>query len=77
MYQNYKYIIVITGASNLVGTGGFFRGHKAAGCEADYSPPSSVKVKTEWRYTSSTIYSGMVCLGKLYLLSSSSNDSSR
>jgi len=31
LYQNCKYIIVVTGASYLMGNGGFFPGQKAAG----------------------------------------------
>jgi hypothetical protein len=32
-------------ASSPVGTGGFFSGGKAAGREADHSPPTSAEVK--------------------------------
>lgn len=31
--------------------GAFSLGIKQLECEADYSPPSSVEVKTDWRYT--------------------------
>jgi hypothetical protein len=36
----------------LMGTGNSFPGGKAAGREADHSPPSSAKVKNECSYTS-------------------------
>jgi hypothetical protein len=34
---------------------------KWPGHEADHSPPSSVKVKNSWSYTSSVPYIGIIC----------------
>jgi hypothetical protein len=34
------------------GSGGYFPGVKRPGSEANHLPPSSVKVKNEWSYTS-------------------------
>jgi hypothetical protein len=48
-------------ASYPVGTGGSFSGVKWLECEADHSPPSSAKVKSVWRYTSTPVLlQGMV-----------------
>jgi hypothetical protein len=41
-----------------MGTGGSFPGDKAAGREADHSPPTSAEVKT-WIYTSTPPYASM------------------
>jgi hypothetical protein len=46
-------------------TGGSFPGGKAAGGEADHSPPSSAEVKNAWSYTSTPQYVFMAwCLVK-------------
>jgi hypothetical protein len=37
-------------ASYSMGTGGSFPGSKAAGPEADHSPPTSAEVKNTWIY---------------------------
>jgi hypothetical protein len=42
-----------------MGTGGSFLGGKAAGCEADHSPPTSAKVKKMWVYISVPQYTFM------------------
>jgi hypothetical protein len=34
---------------------GFFSGSIVAGCEVDYSSPSSAKVKNKWNYTSAPL----------------------
>jgi hypothetical protein len=47
-------------ASYPMGTGGFFPGGKAAGCEADHSPPTTAEVKKMWIYTSTPPYAFMV-----------------
>jgi hypothetical protein len=39
-------------ASYQMGTRGSFPWGKAAGCDADHSPPSSAEVKNAWSYTS-------------------------
>jgi hypothetical protein len=39
-------------ASYPMGTRGCFPGGKAAGCEADHSPPSIAEVRNAWNYTS-------------------------
>jgi hypothetical protein len=39
-------------ASYPMGTEGCFSGGKAAGREADHSPPSNAEVKNAWSYTS-------------------------
>jgi hypothetical protein len=55
-------------ASYLTGTSGSFPGGKAAGHEADHSPPSSAEVKNAWSYTSTPQYVFMAwCQGQLYL----------
>jgi hypothetical protein len=43
-------------ASYPMGTGGFLPGGKAAGREADRSPPTSAEVKKTWVYTSTPPY---------------------
>jgi hypothetical protein len=43
-------------ASYPKGTGGSFPGGKAAGPEADSSPPTSAEVKKTWVYTSTPPY---------------------
>jgi hypothetical protein len=42
-----------------MGTGGFFPGGKAAGREADHSPPNIAEVKIMWIYTSTPPYAFM------------------
>jgi hypothetical protein len=42
-------------ASYPIGTGIYFPGGKAAGCEVEHSPPSSAEVKNVWSYTSTPI----------------------
>jgi hypothetical protein len=39
-----------------MGTRGSFTGDKAAGREADHSPPTSAEVKKMWIYTSTPLY---------------------
>jgi hypothetical protein len=39
-----------------MGTGGSFPGDKAAGREADHSPPTSAEVKNTWIYKSTPLY---------------------
>jgi hypothetical protein len=46
---------------------------KWLGYEADHSPPSSAEVKKEWSFTSTTLYTFMMCSvvcarNKFYLL---------
>jgi hypothetical protein len=46
-----------------MGAGGSFPGGKAAGREADHSPPASAEVKKMWIYTSTPPYAFMaLCL---------------
>jgi hypothetical protein len=48
-----------------MGTRGSFPGGKAAGREADHSPPFNAEVKNEWNYTSISQYAFMAwCLVK-------------
>jgi hypothetical protein len=47
-------------ASYPMGTGGFFLGGKAAGREADHSPPTNAEVKKTWIYTSTPLYAFML-----------------
>jgi hypothetical protein len=52
-------------ASYPMGTRGSYPGGKAAGREADHSPPSSAEVKNAWSYTSTPQYAFMAwCLVK-------------
>ena len=38
------------------------------GCEADQSPPSSVKIKKEWIYTFTPLYAFLISQGQLIYL---------
>jgi hypothetical protein len=59
--QEFSLHVVQTGsgvhpASHPMGTGGSFPGGKAAGSEADHSPPTSAEVRKIWIYTCTPLY---------------------
>jgi hypothetical protein len=57
-------ILSYTCESYSVGTWGSFPVGKAAGCEADHSPPTSAEVKNTWVYISTPPYVFMAQIAK-------------
>jgi len=49
-----------------MGTTGTFLGGKAAECETDHTPTSSIKVKNEWSYNFTLTYAFMAYVPSLH-----------
>jgi hypothetical protein len=62
LFQNVQTIPVAQYAFSSVGTGDAFHMVVVVGNGADCSPPSSVKVKSKWSYTSAPSYAFMKCM---------------